>query len=354
MRRKKQISFRFHNVARALLLATLVSLYSLFIPFKAQATDLASRSISLKSSVAGETTQHLFTFTNPTASTLGSIKFEYCQNSPLFFESCTAPGGLNLSSATLAVQTGNAGFVKDPLSTATSLIISRTPGGSLSTVNTYRFDSVINPTTINTTYFVRISLYASNNATGVSFDQGAVAFSTSGGFSIGAYVPPFMIFCVGVTVAQDCSSTVGSLVNFGELESNKTSFTTTQFAGATNDPTGMQVFLNGQTMTSGNNTIPALAVNSSSATGTSQFGVNLRSNNAPSVGSSRTGPGTMFATTNYDVQNQYRFVDGDVIARSTISTDFTRMTVSYIVNVSEDQKPGIYATTLLYTALASF
>ena len=354
MRIKNKISSTFHNVARASLFVTLVSLFITTSLFQARATDLINRSITLKTSEPSASTQHTFTFTNPTATTLGSIRFDYCQNSPLFVDSCTAPTGLNLSPATLTSQTGNVGFVKDGLSTSSSLVLSRSPSGTLSTTNVFQFSNVVNPSASDSTFFVRISLYSSNNTSGSSFDQGAVAFSTSGRLGVGAYVPPFMIFCVGVTVGPNCSSATGSLVNFGELKTTATSTITTQFAGATNDPTGMQVFLNGQTMTSGNNTIPALGSTLSSSIGTSQFGVNLRSNSSPSVGASRTGVGTIYATSDYDSQNQFKFANGDLIARSTLSTDFNTFTVSYIVNVSEDQAPGVYATTLLYTAMASF
>jgi hypothetical protein len=332
----------------------LVFLFFIVQLLPARAADLQNRTIILQSSVPSTTTSHTFRFINPTAGTLGSIKFEYCQNSPLFFVSCTPPAGLNLSSSTLTSQVGNVGFTKDALSTATTLVISRTPGGTLSTTNVYQFNNAVNPSAVNATYFVRISLYATNNATGSSFDQGSVAFSTSNEFSIGGFVPPFLTFCVGVTVALNCSSSNGSLVNFGELEPGRTSSVTTQFAAATNSPTGLQVFLNGQTLTSGNNVIPAIASRTASNAGSSQFGVNLRANSSPSIGANSSGPGTTQATTDYNTQNQYKFASGEVIARSALPTDYNLFTVSYIANVSEDQPAGVYATTLAYTALVTF
>jgi hypothetical protein len=224
----------------------------------------------------------------------------------------------------------------------------------LSTSNSFQFTNVINPSAINATVFVRISLYATDDTSGSSFDQGSVAFSTSTEFSIGGFVPPFLIFCVGVTVAVNCSSTAGSLVNFGELRPESSQSVTTQFAAATNAVTGLQIFLNGQTLTSGNNIIPAIGTRSASIVGTSQFGINLRANTNPSIGSNSTGSGSIQPTADYNSQNQYKFVNGEVIARSTLPTEYNQFTVSYIVNVDSEQAAGVYATTLLYTALASF
>ncbi len=341
-------------VARASLFVMLVSLLITSQLFSVKAADLINRKIILGSSEPSLSTTHTFEFTNPTAGTLGSIRLEYCQNSPLFNVACTPPAGLNLTPSTLSSQSGNVGFTKSGLSTATTVILSRTPGGTLSTINRYVLSSVVNPSALDATTFVRVSLYATTNATGPDFDRGAIAFSTSGRISIGGYVPPFLIFCVGVTVAPNCSSTNGSLVDFGELSRNNTSTATTQFAAATNDGTGLQVFLNGQTMTSGNNIIPPLSSSSLSNSGTSQFGINLRSNSSPSVGANLSGVGSTIPSSEYGASNQFKFSDGDLIARSTTSTDFNRFTVSYIANVSDGQAPGIYATTLVYTALASF
>jgi hypothetical protein len=352
-KKSKKHYFTFMNVARASLFVMLVFLITGTSLFTAQAADLQQRQIILGTSEPSASTTHSFSFINPSASTLGSIKFEYC-TSPLFSVTCVAPAGLDVLGASLSVQTGNVGFSKSLLTTVSEFILTRPAAGTLSTTNTYQLSGVINPSSVSTTAYVRISLYSSTDTTGIAFDRGATAFSTSGSFGTTVFVPPFLTFCVGVTVASDCSSTSGSLVNFGELTSSVTRTVTTQFAAATNSPTGLQVFLNGQTMTSGNNTIPQLPTATSSSTGTSQFGLNLVANSQPSLGASRSGIGTTVAVNGYGNTNQFKFNNGDVIARSTVSTNYNVFTVSYIANVSEDQAPGVYATTLLYTALVTF
>jgi hypothetical protein len=175
-----------------------------------------------------------------------------------------------------------------------------------------------------------------------------------GGFSVGAYVPPFLIFCAGVTVAQNCSNITGVLVPFGELSSTQTKTATSQFSGATNDPGGYSVFISGQTMTAGNQAISAMATNAPNSTGIAQFGLNLRANASPVVGAEPTGPGTATIASNYNTPNQFRFVNGELLASSNTSTNYNVHTVSYIVNVPSSQSSGYYATTLTYIATAAF
>src|SRR5581483_6948608 len=89
------------------------------------AAQLSDRSILIGSSQPGVVTTHKFTFSVATTGNIGSIDFEYCTNSPFVGAACSAPAGLNLSSAILSSQSGQTGFSIDPASTANHLIISR-------------------------------------------------------------------------------------------------------------------------------------------------------------------------------------------------------------------------------------
>jgi hypothetical protein len=301
-------------------------------------------------------TTHSFSFSTVTASNIGSIQFQYCSNSPLFTEPCTPVPGLNVTSAGIFSQTGLNGFSVSGATTASNLIITRSPVAEVSTNATFIFSNIVNPSTADSVNYVRITVYDNINTTGAIIDTGAVVFVVDDRFNIDAYVPPYLTFCIAVIVSIDCSSVSGFLVNFGEFNTNATVAVTTQMAGATNDPTGYNIFMNGQTLLSGSNIIPALATQTPSQIGQSQFGVNLRANSNPSVGSNPdAGPvASGSPAPNYNTPNSFRFVSGERVAGSAISTGFNRFTVSYIVNVSENQKPGIYATTLNYTAIASF
>lgn len=319
------------------------------------AADLANRSIAISTATAGSVAQYTYQFDVPTAGVVGSMAFEYCSNSPLSIVACTAPAGLDVTSASLSTQTGNAGFSIDAgNSSANKTVLTRAAAPVNTTTSTYAFTNVLNPSAPNQTVFVRIATYASIDGSGAFTDYGAVAFSTVPRLSVDAYVPPYITFCLGVTVSVDCSSVNGARVSFGELQKESTVTGSTQFSGATNDYFGLTVFVNGQTLTAGNVAITPLATNSASVVGQSQFGLNLRANTVPAVGVDPQGIGTTAPLPAYSVPNSYRFVNGEAVALSPTSTDFTRLTVSYIVNIPQDQAPGIYTTTLTYTAVASF
>ncbi len=322
----------------------------------AQAADLVNRSIRLSSSFPSEVVTHRFTLTSVTSSNIGSIQFQYCSNSPLFIDPCVAPAGLNVATAGIFSQAGLTGFSVSGASNANSLIITKAPVAEVPVASTFVFNNITNPSTSNQIVFVRISTFDNINATGATVDTGAVVFVVDDRFDVSAYVPPYLTFCVGVTVNLYCASATGFLADFGEFRTNSTSVTTTQMAAATNDPNGYNIFVNGQTMTSGSNVISRLTTQTPSQPGVSQFGINLRSNSNPSLGANPDAGPVASGTpdSNYNTPNQFRFASGDRVAGANGSTGFNRYTVSYIVNVPTDQKPGVYAATLIYTSIASF
>ena len=180
-----------------------------------------------------------------------------------------------------------------------------------------------------------------------------MAFSTSTGFDVEGFVPPYLTFCVGVTVSSDCTSTTGNYLSFGELSSTSTKSLASQFAVATNDPVGYVVSLSGVTMTSGNNTIDKMELPMFSNTGVSQFGINLRANTSPLIGLDKSGSGTGFVSSDFNLVDQFVFKN-DNIAFSTIPSDFNVYTISYIVNIPNEQPPGIYTSTITYIATVQF
>jgi hypothetical protein len=354
------MSSKRNSLKKLRFLATFVLILLILIatlPQRLQAAELLSRSISLGSSTVSEVTTHSFGFTTSTALNIGSVQFQYCSNSPLFDDPCTPVTGLNVNSAGILSQTGLSGFTVSGATSTSNLIITRAPASTaVPTVANFVFSNIVNPSTPNSAFYVRITVFDSIDGVGSALDTGAVVFITEDKFNVDVYVPPYLTFCTGVTVSLDCTTVDGFLVDFGEFSTLSARTTTTQMSAATNDPTGYNIFLNGQTMLSGSNIIPALLTQTSSQPGQGQFGINLRANSNPSVGANPDfgSNASGSPTPTYNSPNLFRFVAGDRVAGSVNSTGFNRYTVSYIVNVPEDQKPGVYATTLTYTAIASF
>lgn len=316
---------------------------------------LQQKRVILASSEPSAITEHSYDFTIPTNGNIGSIQFQYCDNSPFVDAPCTAPVGLDVSGTNIISQSTETGFSMHANTNANNIVITRPTSAVSAPANvTYTFDNIVNPSLQRYSVYVRIKTFPTSDASGPYTDEGSVVFSTDGQLNTGGYVPPYITFCVAVTVAPDCSTANGFRVDLGELSPGATSSGTSQFAVATNYPAGYIVFLSGNTLTSGNNTIPGLNTTSSSQTGVSQFGINLVANTNPPIGATVTGTGVSVPQVNYGIPNQYRFVSGSSIARSLKPTEFNRFTVSYIANVSEDQPAGVYNTTLQYTAVAQF
>ena len=315
-----------------------------------------SRSVTVSSSLPGANVYQDIQFDSLATPVLGSIVLEYCENSPLLAFPCVAPVGMSTSAASLQFQSGDVGFSVHPL-TATypnKIILTRGAVASITGTKQYRLGNIVNPSVAGNTNYIRIQTYASVNGSGASSDFGAVAFSIQNPLTVSVYVPPYITLCSGVTVAVDCSVSTGSVVDIGELSKVASNSASTQFAVATNSYNGYSASVVGSTMTAGNRVIPALASPSFSIPGAGQFGINLRKNTIPNVGEDTAGIGSGTPSSSYNSSNIFQFQSGDIIASSPISTEWNRYTISYLVNVSNSQQAGRYASTLTVIATTTF
>lgn len=372
-------------VCIALLTATVSSV------FRAQdalaATQITSRSLTLMAgddpvinpdggSMVGGVVRHKFDFVIPTAGNIGSIKFEYCTTATTDV-SCTTPTGLVTTTAELDGEAGNgpSGFtLNNTLNGAPYLTRASNPVSS--GVNAiYTFKKIKNPTTTvasQMTFFVRISTYVSTNATGTAVDSGTVAASTSTQIVLKGIMPESLIFCAGTSMTvnattnvPDCSSISTGNVVFNQLFSpTDTATATSQMAASTNAGSGYSITVNGLSMASGSNVIPAMTGQVDSARGTGQFGLNLKANDAAvstvpvgaevslpyNVGNKLLGQ----PAAGYDTMNKFKFVSGNSVAASTGATNSQLFSVSYIVNVPGSQSAGEYTTTLTYICTPKF
>lgn len=324
------------------------------LPLSVNAVDFENRSWQLYNSAPGVTTTYSTTFTITTNTPLGSLSILLCSNNPLQTDPCTLPAGLDVTNAQLSYQSGITDFSLFAAAT-NELILSRTPSVITPPLTvTLTFNNIVNPNTAGP-YFVRIAAYSSSDTTGPSVDYGGLAFSITNNVEINSVVPPHLTFCSGIVISgYDCTSASGNYINFGSLSPSHSSQAASQLLVATNALNGYVMQVYGTTMTSGNNVISAMTNDSTYQQGTSQFGINLRSNTKPLIGADPSGPGSGEPTAAYNVPDHYQFVSNDVIASSLSSDNYRKYTVSYVVNVSSNQPPGIYDSTLTYVCAGSF
>ncbi|HUC95689.1 MAG TPA: hypothetical protein VMR76_01890 [Candidatus Saccharimonadia bacterium] len=318
------------------------------------AIELINRSITLSNSSESATSNYLmqFNFSN-TSTPVEVVQVKFCSNSPIPSDPCISPTGMDTTAAILNQQTGNIGFTLDNTLNGT-LKLSRSPSVPDGSLNSYEFTNIINPS-FTGQYYARIATYATGDTTLPPVETGGIALDIVPNLTINAVVPPYITFCLASNFPYfNCSSGSGSQLNLGNFQTYSSSSGSYQFLVATNEPDGYSISVNGTTLTSGNNIIPALSVFSPPQYGVSQFGINLVKNTLPSVGQNPVGDISSQPFPNYAHANSFLFNSGDIIAGSSQNSNFTIFTNSVMVNINNSQPAGVYSTTLTYIAFANF
>lgn len=318
----------------------------------------------------GVAVHNKFTFTVPSVgdANLGSIKFEYCTTASL--TSCTKPTGLDASSATFGNETGSSvtGFSMGdggtaPVPTQGVVVLTRTSASvSAGSQVIVQVNNVVNPTTANETFYVRITTYSGEDGATGAVDAGTVTASTANQIDFSGVMPETLVFCTGTTVTVDCQTVTTGVIYFTDLFSpSATVFTTSEMAASTNAGQGYVITVSGATLESGGNSIPAIGgTGTAVSVGTSEFGMNLMNNATPNVGADISpalgGDYTGSPANNYDTADEFAFDDTQpvTVASSTGPSAAQKYTASYIVNVAGNQPPGTYTTTLTYICTPTY
>lgn len=331
----------------SLLLAVAVMLS----PLSATAAGLSPRNVVVGSSGQGVSTNYAVSATTATTANIGSIKFQFCDSATGV---CNVPAGVITTSATLNSQSGAIGFSIINATNGAPYITRAAVNLNSGVAVSYTLGVVTNPSAPNSTYYVRITTFTgSDGATGPT-DNGTVAMSTAQPVQLTGVTPEILVFCVGTSIAADCTTIAGNTIDFGDFSPAATRSGTSVMQAQTNAANGYSITVNGTTLSSGVNTIPALGAQTASTPGTGQFGLNIRANAAPAVGADPTGVGSGTYTANYGTANNYRFVTGDSVARALLPTNANTFTSSYIVNIGGAQAAGVYTATMTYICTASF
>ncbi len=345
------------------------------------AAQIITRTLTLQQGATGDggskpsgVVNHVFTFTVPTAASIGSIRFQYCTTAA---GNCTTPAGLSTTAATSGTQVGATGFTLNAATNGSPYFTRTAAAVAANTAITIPLNGVTNPSATNTSFFVRITTYTGTDGVTGPVDNGTVTASTATQIVLTGIMPESIIFCTGETVSMNCTSATAGNIAFNQLFSpSDTATATSQMAASTNAPTGYVITVNGPTMTSGSNTIPPMTTAGVGVKGTSQFGMNLRANTTTTstvaVGADLTpasnGGGLKGqAFTGYNVADTFKYTSGDTVANSSSdgspppavtnvpgTTNSQVYTASYIVNVAGNQLAGTYTTTLTYICTATF
>jgi hypothetical protein len=314
-----------------------------YYPNVASAAQITARSVVIGSSIASATTTYSFGFTVPSTTVVKSASFTACTTAS---GTCTTPAGFSVASSTLTAQPTNLGDASGwTVSTATpgSLRLSKSANVATPTgAQTVGFSGVVNPSTTNATFFVRMATYSDATWT-TAIDAGTVATSTAGQVTVTVVIDESLTFTLAnTTVALNTPTT------------SSTGTGTSAMTVSTNAVNGYSVGYSGTTLTSGANTINAMSSPTASTVNSKQFGLNLMNNTTPAVGTNVTGVGSGTPATGYNTTNLFKFNSGDTIASAALPTNDNVYTASYIVNMNGATAAGSYSTLLTYIATSNF
>ncbi len=212
----------------------------------ASAAQVSQRSLTIGSGLPSASTTYNFSFVPNTTAAIQGLKFQACTAA---IGTCTAPTGLNFSSAVFSTLTGtwttatafaaDATGANDCTASASVLCAKRTQATAETgaAVRGLTFTTITNPSgascaTVNCTFFVRMTTYSTNTYTVVStVDTGTVASSTIQSLTVNATIQEQLTFCIGATTIDDsntttppvCSSISGTSLSLGTLTSADTS-----------------------------------------------------------------------------------------------------------------------------------
>jgi len=335
-------------------LVALVLVLFIFIAPASAAIRFQERSLYMNSSEPGVTTSYTVAFRYMSPQPVGSVDLLFCVD-PIPYQACVTPPGLDVSTAVLATQTGEANFAI--LSKNTNhIVLSRTTSSIPTTSSSYKFDNIINPTDASQSFSIRIKSLASSDGSGAQIDFGSVKGQVTGGMVIATQVPPMLIFCLAQQVDYNCANSNNIFyTDMGTLDSKSTLKAQSQMAVGTNASGGFAITANGTPMSAATNVIESPSNPTESTPGKNQFGINLVENNDPAIGEDPEGEWTnAVASPDYSVPNMYMYVPGDVVAYSPNVSLMKKFTVSYILNASPSLRAGVYTTTMTYIASGRF
>jgi hypothetical protein len=303
-------------------------------------TQLTLRSIRLSSSAVGATgTSYKVTFTPTTAAK--NVRIDFCSNSPLYTDSCTAPTGMDASTATFTAGTGTSGWsiasgnnsAATPRPNVTVNAVTITNASTAYATGSpidFELGTIKNPTTTGT-FYARINTYvaASNNwdtaaTPGTVADYGGIALSTANLISITAKVQETLTFCVSgvdLSPSSDCTSATTPTLTLGHgtpavLDQTATDTASAYTQVSTNANTGISMRMkssnacsNGGLSSDGGTTcnIPGVASGSPAGStaqaitsGTAAFGLYVaNSTTSTTTTPAVTGTGTITPDANY-------------------------------------------------------
>jgi len=268
----------------ALISAVLLALSYIFVALINQpniyAAEVSSRSIAMASTEEDAETDYTVTFTVEAGTTVGAVRIEFCDNSPIPHTTCTnaAVGDdvpqVDANAGSIVTESGgggafaftgaSAGECDNPSLTAPGVgdrhleVLCTTPdtfAGATTFTGTFLdvdnpSNSTDSPTNPNNTFYARIYIYTDTTPPAVAnpftttevVHTGGIALSTAEQLTITARVQEVLHFCIGTTdaaSANDCTDISGNTVDIGVVDSGAVSISPVATTSGGNNVNGL-------------------------------------------------------------------------------------------------------------------
>jgi hypothetical protein len=230
----------YFGVAFVVAVATLTPL--LLSP-SANAAQITGRKLTIGSGVPSAVTTYAFDFTVPTTGTIvKSLAADACTTA---VGACTTPSGFSVTGVTLTGQPtglGDAsGWTVNTSTTGSLRLADSSDATTPSGAQHVSFTGVTNPSTVNTSFFLRITTYSDGSWT-TPIDTGTTASAVVQTLTVNAAVAEVLNFCVGSTTVNDatsspgadCTAISGTSLNIGTLDTGSTNVSPVNTNGGDN------------------------------------------------------------------------------------------------------------------------
>lgn len=147
--------------------------------------------------------------------------------------------------------------------------------------------------------------------------------------------------------------------NLGTLTTEHTGTKTASVKVRTYNSDGYVLRIMGDPPNYSSHTLAAPVMPTASSVGTEQFGINVVANTSPAVGANPVQvPSGDFSfgevVAGYNIANQFKYVSGETVARSTTASGETDYTISMIVNIAQNTPAGLYRGEYSIVAIPIF
>ncbi|MET0980320.1 MAG: hypothetical protein ABWX90_03630 [Candidatus Saccharimonadales bacterium] len=374
-------SMRLFNHRAGLMVAAAAVLLGAVAPALVSAAQVTERSIELSSSSAdASNVVYRVNFTPTQADATAAVVIDFCENSPVLGEACTAPAGFNASTAT-----ASGGFTLGTLATPADNKVMVT-GAITTSPTSVVLTGVHNPTAAGTIY-ARILTYADSTVAddyvsttpGAHLDDGGVALAITPTIGVSGAVLESMLFCVAKNViTANCDLTgnqpptlklgqdVGGVISLNSADvytgTINTQISTNAANGAVISLKSSAVGCGGlinSSQPSGCFITPALQTNITQ--GQPKFGVKTAADSTDVNGTIRAFPASGYNDTTYALN----WVSGDAtgvtstygdpfLDTNSLPANNKNMTLTFGASASNQTPAGTYSADLSMIATGKF